>query len=84
MKNAQRTYNGLTAKEIIEGRDGETRGGDCMTGDIVWNFRTSQNPDGTVKDFGEVTVCKRENADCITIEDVKHGIEAVLDIRGEA
>jgi len=65
----QKTYKGLTAKQIIARRDGETNGGDNMSGPIIWNYRSGYNPDGTLQSFGNVTVCDAHRADCITIEE---------------
>ena len=73
----QRTYKGMTAREIIAGRDGETKGGDQMTKDIIWNYRTTYNPDGTPQSFGWMTVCDAEQADVITIENA--GLVLIID-----
>ncbi len=75
----QRTYKGLTARKIIGMERGQTNAGDRVSGNIVWNYRTSYNPDGTLQGMGQATVCKPGQADCIGIE-TEVGTVAVLDI----
>jgi len=72
-----RQYQGMTAREIIDGQDGETNGGDRMTGKIIWNYRTTCNADGTLQSFGRSTVCRPEDADVIGIDDGRILLEIV-------
>ncbi len=64
-----KAWKGMTAKGIIHGKDGETKGGDNMTGDIIWNYRTDYLPDGTYDDQGPC-VSSEENATCIVVDSV--------------
>ncbi len=68
----------MTASEIVKGQTGETNGGDRISGDVIWNYRTRLNADGTVQGFGRSTVCAADRADCIGVE-TDAGLE-LLDI----
>ena len=61
-------YAGMTAKQIIDGQDGETNGGMRMTGNVIWNYRTEYNPDGTYDALNGPCVCEPEQASCSVIE----------------
>ena len=61
----------VTAKQIINAKTGTTNGGDNISTiagvEVVWNYRTSYNADGTLKSFGRSTVCNAADADLIAI-----------------
>ena len=59
-------YAGMTAQQIIDGKDGETNGGHNMTGNIMWQYRTDVTPEGFVSDTW--TACEADRATMITIE----------------
>jgi hypothetical protein len=80
----QKTYKRMTAKQIVKRKIGETNGEDNISKgknneDIIWNYRTNTNEDGTIDNIN-FWCCDKENAEYISIEDFKFGIVAILDI----
>ena len=75
--NTVKKYAGMTARQIIDGKDGETNGGHNMTGNIIWQYRTDVTPDGYISDAW--TACEADSATMITIESPE-GIGPRLDI----
>ena len=65
-----------TAKDIINAQNETTNGGDFLIelngAKVIWNYRTSYNPDGTQQSFGQTTVCNKENADLLGIYYYNH------------
>lgn len=75
----RRTYNGMSAARIIARQTGYTSGGDNLTGEIRWQYRTGYTTDGYRDDFA-LRVCDPEEATCLTILDGAGLPIAVMDI----
>ena len=73
-----KTWNKMTARQIIAAKDSCTNGGHNLTNGVAWQYRTDRNTDGTRADMGPCA-CDADRATCITIESVD-GILAQLDI----